>query len=283
MGYRRPGLGLMREAAVSLGLEKATNARDLGGYRTRDGRMVRSGLLFRSNALNRLSDADVVTVDKLGLACLIDFRHTREIEMVGEDRLPDPPPRVVRLPLFDTDHDVFTAVGAVLKGQAGAEAIAHLRVDAATGGAAVMMVDLYRRFVSHAESRAVFAAAMRVIMTPGELPLLFHCTAGKDRTGWLAAVVLTALDVERDTIVADYLRTHELNAVGRDYTMATMAGRIDQPEILLPLLEVRLEYLEAAFLEADRSYGGMDGYLRDGLGLTEDDLERLRAVMLTDE
>ncbi len=144
---------------MSLGLEKATNARDLGGYRTRDGRVVRSGLLFRSNALNRLSDADVATVGKLGLACLIDFRHQREIELVGEDRLPDPAPRVVRLPLFDTDHDVFTAVGAVLKGQAGVEAIAHLRVDAATGGAAVMMVDLYRRFVNHEASRAVFAAA----------------------------------------------------------------------------------------------------------------------------
>jgi protein-tyrosine phosphatase len=271
------------EAAMSLGLEKATNARDLGGYRTRDGRIVRSGLLFRSNALNRLSDADVVAVGKLGLACLIDFRHHREIELVGEDRLPDPAPRTVRLPLFDTDHDVFTAVSAVLKGEAGADSIAHLRADAATGGAAVMMVDLYRRFVSHAESRAIMAAAMRVILTPGELPLLFHCTAGKDRTGWLAAVVLTALDVDRDTIVADYMRTAELNAVGRDYTMTSMASRIDQPEILLPLLEVRLEYLEAAFLEADQCYGGMDGYLRDGLGLTDDDLERLRGVLLTDE
>ena len=197
------------------------------------------------------------TVAKLGLACLIDFRHQREIELVGEDRLPDPAPRVVHLPLFDTDHDVFTAVGAVLKGQAGAEAIAHLRADAATGGAAVMMVDLYRRFVNQEASRAVFAEAVNVIATPGELPLLFHCTAGKDRTGWLAAVVLTALGVDRDTIVADYLRTHELNAVGRDFTMATMASRIDQPEILLPLLEVRHEYLEAAFFEADRCYGGM--------------------------
>ena len=122
-----------------------------------------------------------------------------------------------------------------------------------------------------------------MIVTPGELPLLFHCAAGKDRTGWLAAVVLTALDVDRPTIAADYMRTAELNATGRDNTLARMASRLDQPEILLPLLEVRLEYLEAAFLEADRSYGGMDGYLREGLGLTEDDLQRLRAVLLTDE
>jgi protein-tyrosine phosphatase len=267
---------------VSLGLEKATNARDLGGYPTRDGRVVRSGLLFRSNALNRLSDADVEAVGKLGLACVIDFRHQQEIDMVGADRLPSPAPRTVHLPLFDPDHDVFTAVSAVLKGQAGVEAIAHLREDAATGGAAVMMVELYRRFVSNAESRATFAEAMRLIATPDALPLLFHCTAGKDRTGWLAATVLTTLDVARNTILADYLRTTELNLGGRDHMMATMAGMVEQPEIILPLLEVRLEYLDAAFAEADRCYGGMDGYLREGLGLTGAELTRLRTALLTD-
>jgi protein-tyrosine phosphatase len=152
---------------VSLGLEKATNTRDLGGHRTRDGRVVRSGLIFRSNALNRLSDADVDAVGKLGLACVIDFRHRREIELIGPDRLPSPSPRLVSLPLFDPDHDVFTAVSAVLKGDAGAEAIAHLHADAASGGAAVMMVDLYRRFVHEPRSRAVFATAMHLVATPG--------------------------------------------------------------------------------------------------------------------
>ena len=267
---------------MSLGLEKAANARDLGGYRTRDGRVVRSGLIFRSNALNRLSDADVIAVGRLGLACVIDFRHQREIDLIGDDRLPSPGPIVVSLPLFDPDHDVFTAVSAVLRGQAGAEAIAHLRSDAASGGAAMMMIDLYRRFVNAEESRAVFAAAMRRIATPGELPLLFHCTAGKDRTGWLAATLLAALGVDRDTVMADYLRTTELNAGRRDHTMAAMATRVEQPEIILPLLEVRREYLEAALLEADRYYGGMDGYIGDGLGLTGAQLDHLRAALLTD-
>jgi protein-tyrosine phosphatase len=83
--------------------------------------------------------------------------------------------------------------------------------------------------------------------------------------------------------MADYLRTRELSADGREYMMATMAARVAQPEIILPLLEVRTEYLDAALHEADRHYGGMDGYLTDGLGLTAAQLDRLRAVLLTDE
>jgi protein-tyrosine phosphatase len=244
-----------------------------------DGRTVRTGRLFRANALNRLSDADVAAVGKLGLACVIDFRHAREIELVGVDRLP-PGPRLVPMPVFDPDHDVFTAVSAVLRGLAGEDALVHLREDAQTGGAARMMIELYQRFVHGADVRAVFAAAARLVATPSELPLLFHCTAGKDRTGWLAAVLLSALRVDRDTVMADYLRTTELNATGRDYMITTMSARVEEPEIILPLLEARAEYLEAAFAEADLRYGGMEGYVREGLGLDEAALASLRANLL---
>jgi protein-tyrosine phosphatase len=264
----------------SLGLEKATNARDLGGYRTMDGRTIRSGVLYRANALNRLSAADVESVGGLGLACVIDFRHQREIELVGADRLPTPAPRVVPLPLFDPDHDVFTAINAVVRGLAGDEALAHLRDDASTGGARAMMLELYRRFVHSAEIRAVLATAVRLVADPAELPLLFHCTAGKDRTGWLAAILLTALNVDRDTVVADYLRTTELNASSRDYMISTMSDRITEPDVILPLIEAREEYLLAGFDEADQCYGGMDGYLRDGLGLSDEVFASLRANLL---
>ena len=264
---------------LSLGLEKATNARDLGGYRTVDGRTVRTGRLFRANALNRLSEADIAALGTLGLACVIDFRHAREIELVGPDKLPAGP-RLIPMPVFDPDHDVFTAVSAVLRGLAGEDALVHLREDAKTGGAAQMMIELYQRFVYGADVRAVFAAAVRLVATPDELPLLFHCTAGKDRTGWLAAIILSALGVDRDTVMADYLRTTELNASGRDHMISTISARVESPEIILPLLEARAEYLEAAFVEADRRYGGMDGYLRVGLGLDDTVLAALHANLL---
>jgi len=258
-------------------LEKATNARDLGGLVTADGRRVRSGLLYRANALNRLSDADVTVLGGLGLACLIDLRHPHEIELIGPDRLPPVPPgRVVSLPLFYSDHDVFTTVSAVLSGRADDPSLDRLR----DGGAEAVMRELYRWFVEAPLARQAFGAALRIIADDEALPLLFHCTAGKDRTGWLAALVLSALGVERTVVAADYLRTNDLNAAGTAFVLAALAGRVDDPALLLPLLEARPVYLDEAFDAADRRYGGVDGYLTAGLGLDAASLDRLRGRLL---
>lgn len=262
---------------MTLGLANATNARDLGGVATVDGRRVRRGLLYRANALNRLTDADLNVLDGLGLACVIDFRHPREIELIGPDRLPaNPPRRLVSLPLFDPAHDVFTTVSAVLTGRAGDDSVARLR----DGGAVAVMRELYRWFIDAPMARQVFGAALRIIVDDGALPLLFHCTAGKDRTGWLAAVLLGALGVDRDTVNADYLRTNELNAPGIAYVLAALAGRVDDPALLLPLLEARAVYLQEAFDAVDRHFGGLDGYLSAGLGLDAATLDRLRSRLL---
>ncbi len=261
----------------SLRLANATNARDLGGYITTGGYPVRRGVLYRANALNRLTEDDVETVGRLGLVCVIDFRHTHEIELTGPDRFPSTPPRkVVALPLFDPGHDVFTTVSAMLSGRAGDQP-AVLRND---GLAASAMIELYRWFVTSAMAREAFATALRLIATPASLPLLFHCTAGKDRTGWLAALVLSALGVDREVVADDYLRTNEHNAPGTAYILASVADRLEDPAILLPLLEARREYLEAGLAEIDRRYGDVAGYLREGLGLNDETLTALRTNLL---
>jgi protein-tyrosine phosphatase len=264
-------------AELSLGLANAANARDLGGYPTADGRRVRRGLLYRANALNRLTEADVDAVGRLGLACLVDFRHETEIEFVGVNRLPAPPPgRLVALPLFDPDHDVFLTVGTLLNGTGDAA-----RGRAALANTADTMIELYRWFVTAPSARETFTEALRLIASPGALPLLYHCTAGKDRTGWLSVLVLSALGVDREHVIADYLRTNDLNARGTAYILETVGDRLDDPTVLLPLLEARPEYLDAAFAEVDRR-GGMDTYLRTGLGLDESVLTALREA-LTEE
>ena len=217
---------------VTLGLINAANARDLGGFTTTSGRLTRPGRVFRANALNRLSDDDLLAVGRLGLVHVIDFRHPEEIELTGPDRLPDSPAcQLVPIPIFDPDHDVFTLVNAAL-GQArraarGQAAPAKIELSLATDAA---MVALYRWFVTSPLARDSFARVLRLVATAESLPLLFHCTAGKDRTGWLAAVLLHALGVDRDPIRADYLRTNELNAAGNAYLLSQVRfapGRSD--------------------------------------------------------
>ncbi|MCI0688710.1 MAG: tyrosine-protein phosphatase, partial [Sporichthyaceae bacterium] len=215
-------------------------------------------------------------------ACLVDFRHPHEVELTGVDRLPEPPPpRLVRLPLFNTEHDVFTAVSALITGRAGPEVADVLRDDHASGGAVVVMRELYRWFVTAPVAQQAFASALRLVAAADALPLLFHCTAGKDRTGWLAAVIQSALGVVRGAVVEDYLRTNDLNAEGTRHVLASARDRVDDPALLLPLLEARPDYLEAAFAEVDRSFGDLDGYLRAGLGLDDAELAAVRTTLLT--
>ena len=261
---------------MSLGLEKAPNARDLGGYVGADGRTVRRGVLFRADALHRLSPGDIERVGALGLACVIDLRSPDEAAVVGLDRLPSPgPAQLVALPLHDPDNKIFVSVGAML-GRPGALA---LPMDAIRDAAAIME-ELYRWFVASPAARQTFAAAVRIIAARDALPLLFHCTAGKDRTGWLSAILLSALGVSRDEVIADYVRTEERNAAGNEYLLTVLAGRLDDPQAAVPLLQARREYVEAAFAEVDLRYGGMAGYLRDGLGLGDATIADLRAHLL---
>ncbi len=113
-------------------------------------------------------------------------------------------------------------------------------------------------------------------------PILFHCTAGKDRTGWLTAILLTALGADRETVYADYLLTNERAAEGRGAEaraklLAILRQMVGDRQPIGPLIDVRREYLQAAFDEVETKYGSFDAYLRDGLGA---DVDRLRAALL---
>jgi len=259
-----------------MGLEKAPNARDLGGYVGAGGRRVRRGLLYRADSLHRLSDADLAALASVKLSCLIDMRSPHEVESVGPDRLPTPAPaQLISLPLHDPEEKIFVSIGVLLGRSAG--------MDLPFGDSATManlMQQLYRWFVSSPLARRTFAAAVRIIADGEALPLMFHCTAGKDRTGWLSAILLTALGVDREQVVADYLVTEELNVGSNEFLLTRLAGRVPDPLAALPMLQARREYIEAAFGEADAIFGGMDGYLRDGLELDETTLAALRSHLL---
>lgn len=240
-------------------LESADNFRDLagadGGYPTRDGRRVRPGLVFRSNEL-QLTDDEVLTLTGLGLTAIHDLRTPDEVGAHPDAVLPGADWRHVEVPGIPVDE------------VAGLER----RRDAVD-----LMGRVYRGFVDDGQARAAFARLL-TDLADAEGPQLVHCTAGKDRTGWAAALLLHVAGVPEDTIVADYLLTNDYSESSRARytTMVEAALGPEMVPVYEPLMVADAAYLRTACAEAAHAYGDLDGYLHEGLGLTREIVQRLR-------
>lgn len=256
-----------RDSQRKLPVEGAANLRDLGGYATRDGRRVRWGVLYRSDALDDLSDDDLAYLDRLHLRRVVDFRSAAERER-DPDRLPAGVESVLQ-PISGRGLDPAELRDRLLAGGLAADE------------SATWLVEGNRALVT--EFREVYARFLRDLADPANLPTLFHCSAGKDRAGFAAAVVLLSLDVPRETAMRDYLLTNVLTEAKtrrllRVIQIASLF-RAD-PDTVRPVFEAREEYLSAAFGAIDERYGSTDAYLREALGVDEALRARLRANLL---
>ncbi|WP_405829692.1 tyrosine-protein phosphatase [Streptomyces sp. NBC_00105] len=266
---------LQEETIRQIPLQGAVNVRDIGGYRTWTGGKVRQGLVYRSDALSKLTDADVTTVSGLGLTKVVDFRIPMELQYDGADRLPSgltPTSRPV------SDLGLYgTLVGAIASGD-------PVTQEQMLGGgrAEAYMRDIYRTFVTSPENRAQFAATLREIADGSQGPVLYHCTSGKDRTGWTSYVLLRALAVPEDTAERDYLASNTFRAAydARLRAGLKQSGRMQNPDLLIPLQEVRQDYLDAATAQLEADYGSFYGYLTQGLGLDLRTLAKLQNKMV---
>ncbi|MFE9799420.1 tyrosine-protein phosphatase [Streptomyces goshikiensis] len=262
------------ETIRQIPLQGAVNVRDLGGYRTWTGGKVRRGLVYRSDALSRLTPADVTTVAGLGLTEVVDFRIPAELRYDGADRLPAGLTATSR-PVSDLGL-YATLVGAIASGD-------PVQQERMLGGgrAEAYMRDIYRTFVTSPENRAQFAATLREI-ADGRGPLLYHCTSGKDRTGWLSYVLLRALAVPEDTAERDYLASNTFRGAYDAQVRAGLkqSGRMLNPDLLIPLQEVRTDYLDSATARMEADFGGFYGYLTNGLGLDLRTLAKLQARLV---
>jgi protein-tyrosine phosphatase len=227
--------------ARHLNLEGASNFRDLGGYPTGDGRIVRWRQIFRSNHLGHLTAADIEIVRRLGVRSAFDFRglDERAAAVCGIDDIIVHP-----LPIEPT---VIAALRARL-------AAGTLSVDSARE----IMRESYRNYVrinTHS-FRTLFAHLL-----DDRAPLVIHCTAGKDRTGFACALVLHVLGVPEDEIAEDYLLTNRFYR--RDMTAST-----DLPDDVRQAIgSVDASFLAAGFEAISADYGDLESYFRDGLGL----------------
>ncbi|MFW0789279.1 tyrosine-protein phosphatase [Gordonia sp. CPCC 205333] len=242
-------------------LSTLANFRDLGGWSTPDGEVIR-GILFRSNHLSDLSDADRGYVDGLSLTTIYDFRTTDEINAA-----PDPSLNGADNIQLDVLADAELSVPANLMGLfADPDTAAQVSEQLASNDVGKSIGETYRGLVTYGSARAGYRDFFAGLAArPG--PALFHCTAGKDRTGWGAAALLSLLGVAREDVYADYLLTNDLlvPSFAEVFKLFGQAG--GDPELLLPVLGVRTAYLDNAFDEVDREFGSISSYFTDGLGL----------------
>ncbi|MFG2648897.1 tyrosine-protein phosphatase [Streptomyces sp. NPDC048436] len=248
------------------------NFRDVGGLPTVDGRRVRQGRLFRSGHLAHATAADAAFLSTLGLHTVFDFRNAADQRLEGPD-VELPGVRNVNLPLTDPAH------GAEFWTMVRDGDLDQLRAALSDGQAADRLAETYRVIIK--DRTAEHSRVLRE-MAADSVPALMHCAAGKDRAGLSIAVTLLAIGVERDAIEADYL---ESNAAHRRYKVRRSDSSPDamSPEImrlLSPLFEARVEYLDAAFETIEQTWGDTETYLTEGLKVTPEIRERLRAHLL---
>jgi protein-tyrosine phosphatase len=224
----------------------ASNFRPLGSLQP---------VLFRSDHLGALDAADAARIRALGIRRVLDFRGVDE-RASAVCALPDV--TVHSLAIEPTIVQTLQALLASGHQLTAADMAAHMR-------------DTYRGFVQHNTHR--FAEFFGHLLESGE-PTVFHCTAGKDRTGFAAALLQRALGASEAQVMHDYLLTNERLQLPE-------VSRYGLPrEAMVVLWRVQPDFLEAAFAEAAARHGSLDGYLREGLGLGDAQRERLRALYL---
>lgn len=264
------------EPGSSLGIASVPNLRDVGGYPTAAGATVRRGLVYRSNQLNPITPEDMKKIARLGL------KHDFDLRTVAEaDARPDEIPTGVAYHLLNVLADATAYDTAKLM------ALMHEpdKANKELGGGKVEAIfeQMYRDFIRLPSANSAFSKLFSTMARPGESPVLFHCTAGKDRTGWAAAALLTLLGVPRDVVTADYLRSN-------DYLLPAYQKEIDgfvegggERSIAVGMVGVRMEYLNAAFDEMEKRYGTIENYFAEALGIDASGQNALRNLYLEKE
>lgn len=248
---------MLRHPDRSLHLSGASNFRDLGGYTGADGRAVRWRRLFRSDHLAALTPQDAEVLRTLGVGRTFDLRGVAERAAVPYQL---PGVRQVPLPIEPT---VVQRMKDLI--DAGQQVTPAHTVE--------LMQHTYRAFVH--DNAARFATLFEHLLDSDE-PLVFHCTAGKDRTGFAAALILLALEVPREVVMQDYLLTNDL------YQMPVLDDSRAPREVLNVLWRVQEAFLDAALQAVDQDFGGADQYLARELHLSPAARQQLRALYLRD-
>ena len=258
-----------RKSYRFIDIDGSINLRDFGGYATTDGKTVRSGLLFRCGALSEISESAYSKFSELDISVICDLRSHMEAE---EMPTPSEPPFDCRIhiPIWPGSSDQFR------------ESVQNSLPEPSEF---IQFMRNVTRDIARDHIQAYKALVAELIAT--DRGFLLHCSAGKDRTGFGAAIILKALNVADDTIFEDYLLSNQASELGENMKKRMVERSAEDGINFLPnddtiaiLSGVRREYLEAAFKEIDVHYGGISGYL-ESIGVNDREVSQLRRRLVS--
>jgi protein-tyrosine phosphatase len=250
-----------------LSLEGAANFRDIGGYPTEDGRRVRWGQVYRAGSLADLTESDVAFLRAIDIRLVCDLRSAGEVER-HPSRVPagNFQPALLHLPLTTEDPTVRRALALLFTRRRFREIL--------LGAYTHTMID---------NNAAIFGEILRKLADPANLPAVIHCTAGKDRTGVAVALLLRALEVPDELVIADYTLSNLYYDTLQQYVRRAMR-RVRflgvKVEHMQPLLVADAAIMQATLDHVRQRYGSVRAYLRDAAGVSDETIERLRALLL---
>ena len=269
-----PQLAPGQSLGLALDIPPVPNLRDVGGYKTSDGATIARVLAYRSDTFYPMTPEDDRKLEVLRLKNDYDLRTTAEAKAE-----PDKMPAGVKYHLLNVLADAKSSAPAEL------EKLLHepKKANAALGGGKIeaLFMEGYREFISLPSARQSYRTLFLSLADQNKLPAVFHCTTGKDRTGWAAAALLTLLGVPPETVMEDYMRTN-------DYTLPQFQRKIDEfveaggdRDIAVAVFGVKREYLDASFDEMQKQYGTIEKYFAEGLGIDASGQKVLRDMFLS--
>ena len=241
-------------------MDSIQNLRDLGGYTNNRNLTTRWGKIYRSGKLSRLSEWDSIRLNNLGIKTIIDLRGTDEIQKspVLYKKI-----KVVNIPIPTVDEDHISRL--IMEGR--------MR----KGDAILFLQDMYLQFVEGNSSQ--YASVMEQLLNKENYPVLITCSLGKDRSGYVSALILASLGASESTILKDYTSSNDCMDITKIAKMANGLNS-DAQETFTALLNADEAYMDLALKKIRKDYGSMDKYLEKEIGMHEKKREKLKEIML---
>lgn len=258
-----------------ISLERLKNTRDLGGFKTADGRRIKPGRLIRSGELSNASASDIqVLVQKYGLCKIVDFRTAAE-------RAQNPDPEILGVEYIVNPIVREETLGITRQEEGMPDGMAQMAALVASGDfdSKTYMACIYRKVVSDEYSRGQYKKFFEILLENTSGAVLWHCSAGKDRVGVGTALLLTALSVPENVIIEDYMRVNEFVSEDIERMISGILKGEGNPEHrahLRTMFMVDASYIKSVFETIDAQWGSRMAFLEKEMGLDAIKLQRLR-------